>query len=502
MNFTTDMPGTEDLHTDNDWPEPEPLNSPDDPLPYPLEALPDGIREAVQEVLTFTQAPPAMVASCALSALSLAGQGLADVRRDERLEGPTGLFFLILAESGERKSTVDKFFTESLSGKERTEKERTAPVIKEYMAEFASWEEEKSGTLAKIQQLTKSGKDAGEWKSRLVELEKAEPISPKTMRLLYQDATPEALAWGLAHYWPSGGVLSSEAGIVLGGHAMGKDSIVRHLALLNQLWDGTPVRIDRRTGPSYTLQGCRLTVGLATQPATLTTFFDQSNGLARGTGFMARFLMCWPESTQGTRLYREAPKEWGALTRFQGRLSELLDATPDPDGENGLTPKMLTFDREGRAAWIEVYNDTERDLSIDGALAELRDIASKAADNVARIAALFTVYAGREQITGEDVERATLIVVWHLYEARRIFRTLAVSKNMILAGKLDAWMIRQGRVEIPKGDILRNGPNPLRKKEVLDRALLPLMEKGRIRVKREGRAETILVNPALFGGEN
>lgn len=499
LNFTTENPpGTEELK--RGWPEPKTLDAPDEPLPYPLESLPSGIRKAVEEVLHFTQAPPAMVASCALSALSLAGQGLADVKRDERLEGPTGLFFLILADSGERKSTVDRFFTESLLEKERIEKEKTVPIIKEYMAAKEAWEAEKSGILTKIQQLAKSGEDAGEWKAKLADLEKSEPIAPKVMRLLYQDATPEALAWGLAHNWPSGGMISSEAGIVLGSHAMGKDSIVRNLALLNQLWDGTPVHVDRRTGPSYTLRGCRLTVGLATQPATLTTFFEQSKGLARGTGFMARFMMTWPESTQGTRFYKESPKEWKALTRFQNRLSELLDATPEPDGENGLTPKVLTFDREGQEGWIKVYDEIERDLGRDGDLTELRDIASKAADNIARIAALFAVYAGREQITKDEVGKASLIVTWHLYEARRIFRTMAVSPEVVLAGKLDAWLIGQEMGEITKGDILRRGPNPLRKKEVLDHILELLAQRGRIRIKRQGHSETILVNPALLEG--
>lgn len=487
---------------ESDWPSPDLLNAPDDPIPYPLEALPSGIREAVGEVLCFTQAPPAMVASCALSALSLAGQGLADVKRDERLEGPTGLFFLILADSGERKSTVDKFFTESLSEKERIGKEKAAPVIKEYMAALAAWEAEKSGILSKIQHGTRNGKFVGEWKIKLVELEKAEPIAPKVMRLMYQDATPEALAWGLAHDWPSGGVLSSEAGIVLGGHAMGKDSIVRNLSLLNQLWEETSIHIDRRTGPSYTLRGCRLTVGLATQPATLTTFFEQSRGLARGTGFMARFLLCWPQSTQGTRFYKESPKTWKALTRFQGRLSELLDATPEPDGGNGLDPKLLTFDREGRLVWIGVYDEIERDLGKDGDLAELRDLASKAGDNIARMAALFAVYAGREQITKDEVEKATLIVIWHLYEARRIFRTLAASPDMILAGKLDAWLIGQGKPELSKSEIQKNGPNKLRKKEILDTALDILEKRNRLRVKKQGHGEMILINPALMGGEN
>ncbi len=494
--ITKDLPGTQDL--EREWPEPEPLNAPDEPIPYPLEALPSGIREAVDEVLSFTQAPPAMVAVCALSALSLAGQGLADVKRDERLEGPTGLFFLILAESGERKSTVDRFFTESFSEKERIEKEKSAPVIKEYNAGLAAWNAEKLGIIAKIQELVRKEADTRDWKSRLGEIEKSKPIDPKVMRLLYQDATPEALAWGLAHHWPSGGMISSEGGIVLGGHAMGKDSIVRNLALLNQLWDGTPVHVDRKTGPSYTLRGCRLTVGLATQPETLITFLECSKGLARGTGFMSRFLMTWPESTQGTRFYKEAPKEWKALTRFHRRLSELLDATPEADGENGLTPKMLTFDREGQAAWIRVYDEIERDLGKDGDLVELRDIASKAADNIARIAALFSVYDGRELINMEDVERASIIVSWHLYEARRIFRTLAASPEMILAGKLDAWLLDRRKSEFSKSEIQKNGPSRLRKKDELDPSLHILAEKGRIRVKKKGHSEVILINPALL----
>ncbi|WP_143032874.1 DUF3987 domain-containing protein, partial [Nitrosomonas eutropha] len=56
--------------------------------------------------------------------------------------------------------------------------------------------------------------------------------------LIYADATPEALANGLAKRWPSSGVVSAEAGIVFGSHGMGKDSVMRNLAMLNQLWDG------------------------------------------------------------------------------------------------------------------------------------------------------------------------------------------------------------------------------------------------------------------------
>ena len=95
------------------------------------------------------------------------------------------------------------------------------------------------------------------------------PVSPLVPRLLYADATPEALAHALATGWPSGGVLSAEAGAVFGAHGMGQDTILRNLALLNVLWDGGEMAVDRRSKPSFVLRGRRLTFGLMVQPEAL-----------------------------------------------------------------------------------------------------------------------------------------------------------------------------------------------------------------------------------------
>jgi len=161
----------------------------------------------------------------------------------------------------------------------------------------------------------------------------SKPIEPKVPRLLFADVTPEALAYALAKKWPSAGVVSSEAGIVLGSHGMGKESAMRNLALLNQLWDGSSVTIDRRTSESFTVSGSRLTVALQIQEAALRAFFDNTGGLARGTGFLARFLMAWPESTQGSRLFTEAPQGWPSLDAFNLRVAEILEADVPFEGE-------------------------------------------------------------------------------------------------------------------------------------------------------------------------
>ena len=62
------------------WPKPQAFCVTLEPEPYPLDALPDTIRAAVEEVVGFVKAPIPLVASSALSALSLACQAHIDVR--------------------------------------------------------------------------------------------------------------------------------------------------------------------------------------------------------------------------------------------------------------------------------------------------------------------------------------------------------------------------------------------------------------------------------------
>jgi putative DNA primase/helicase len=77
---------------------------------FPLWALTPKIRMAVEEAIAVTQAPPALVASSALAAASLAVQTKFDVRRFNGLSSPCSLFMITFAESGERKTTVDRMF--------------------------------------------------------------------------------------------------------------------------------------------------------------------------------------------------------------------------------------------------------------------------------------------------------------------------------------------------------------------------------------------------------
>lgn len=140
------------------WPKPQPLTAKIEPEAYPLDALPDTIREAVEEVADFIKAPLPLVAGSALGALSLALQAHCDIKRAERLTGPTGLFMLSIADSGERKTTCDTFFTSAIRQYEKEQAEIATPLLKEYQAELAAWNAEREGILSAIKEAGKKGK--------------------------------------------------------------------------------------------------------------------------------------------------------------------------------------------------------------------------------------------------------------------------------------------------------------------------------------------------------
>ena len=325
-------------------------------------------------------------------------------------------------------------------------------------------------------------------------------------RLLLGDETPENLAWGLAKHWPSAGVVSAEAGTVFGAHGMSGDSVMRNLALLNVLWDGGTHSVGRRTSESFTVKGARLTVALQIQEMTLRSFFDKSGGLARGTGFLARFLVAWPESTQGYRPFTEAPPNWPHLAAFHQRIAAIL-ANPVPiDEEGALSPALMMLTPEAKAAWVEYHDAIEAELRTGGELYDVRDVASKSADNAARLAALFQIFEhGMGGAVGlECFESASRIAAWHLNESRRFLGELALPAELADAARLDSWLVDYCRREkthlVPIAKLQQFGPGGLRSKATIETALRELEEAGRARPEREGKRKMIAVNPALLGG--
>jgi putative DNA primase/helicase len=420
------------------------------------------------------------------------------------------LSLLTIAYSGERKTTCDGFFYSAIREYEQEQAEAAKPEQKRHAEELAAWTAERDGILLAIKEAGRKGKDTKALRESLAEMAHHKPEPPRVPKLLRVDDTPESLAWVLAKEWPSAGVASSDAGIVFGGHAMGKESIMRNLSQLNILWDGGALPIGRRTKESFTVKGARLTMALQVQESTLRAFSDKSDGLPRGIGFLARFLVAWPESTQGFRPFTEAPTAWPALSAFHRGIANILAAPVPIEDDGTLTPAMLPLTADAKAAWVAFHDAIEGELRNGGELYDVRDVASKTADNAARLAALFQVFEhGMGAAVGIGAfEGASRIVAWHLNESRRFWRffgELALPAELAAAARLDTWLIEYCRRERTAGvstmRVQQYGPGSLRGKGAIEAAVRELDEMGRARLVKEGRQRRIEVNPALLAGE-
>ena len=292
---------------------------------------------------------------------------------------------------------------------------------------------------------------------------------------------------------------------MFGGHSLGKDSASRAMSALNELWSGATITVDRATSDSYAVRNARLTVGIQVQPSVLGSFMERERD-SRGSGFLARFLFSAATSTQGQRNFREAPTDWPALGPFNGRIGALLAATPSIDEDGGLSLPLLDFTPEAKTAWAGWHDLIELQLGPTGELGNVRDLASKAADNLARLAALFHVFefGATGSIGIEAVNAAAPIILWHLDQGRNYLGAFSMSPDVANAAMLDRWLIetcqREGVNRLPRRKVQQFGPGPLRDKAALSAALEDLAENHRAREVRDGRQKIIVLNPVLLSG--
>ena len=164
-----------------------------------------------------------------------------------------------------------------------------------------------------------------------------------------------------------------------------------------------------------------------------------------------------------------------------------------------LVPPLIGMTPDCRRAWIEYHDAIESELADGGELYDVRDVASKSADNAARLAGLFQLLAGGGLITLESFASAARVAAWHLSESRRFFGELALPAELADAARLDSWLVdycRRERVQAISRRTVRQRC-PVRDSARLDAAIRELAELDRVQVWRDGRRVLIAVNPEL-----
>lgn len=427
--------------------------------PYPLEAL-GPLRAAVEAVHGFTQAPVAIPAASALAVASLAVQGFADV---ETLGGfaPVSLYFLTIAQSGERKSSCDKPLLKGLREYEREQSETYAAAFKKWGNDLEMHEAKRKLAVRAATNAKPEKRTGGE--ADLEALGDA-PEGPVLPDRTASEPTLEGLFRAFLQGQPSLGLFSDEAGQFLGGHAMNADNRMKTLGGLNSLWDGSEIKRTRAGDGVFTLRDRRMAMHLMAQPVVMHGFI--SDPLASGLGFLPRCLICEPASSIGQRLSANTRRDDTALDNFARRLKTVLSQTmPTWDDGRTLKPERLALAPRARALLIEFSDTMEVAQAPRGTLSHVTGTASKVAEQAARIAGVLTLWADLKatEVQAEVMADAIDLAQFYLSEASRLASAALVSEKIDNAEKLRKWLLETWpHDDVTLREVVNRGPNALR----------------------------------------
>ena len=410
------------------------------PNRFPIQAVPELIREAMIDALHFSQAPDALVTGCALSAVSLACQNFVDVERLPGLVGPVSLSIAIIATTGERKTFVDSLFTKPFRDFDEEQSKRTEALRPRYEAALTAWKQQCRAITSAISTAAKKGQSVEGLTYRLEELNANKPKEPYSRQYIVDDSTPAELKFKLRHPFSSVGIFSDEAKLLV------KSGLLNNFAMLNKLWDAGTISVGRRSSESFRISNVRVTTSLGIHPYLFFKHFCDDGSEARPVGNLARNLIAFPPSTIGDRPITEQRSSYPHLLNFQTRIAELIRLEHSAIEAGKHTRRLLKFTREAQQRWIEAFNFAEWMQGPGRPLSAINDFCSKLGDNIARVAALFHHFEGYEgdEISLDTLSRAIQVGNWYLEEFSRIFSPAMpmMAQDQLDAITLENWLVK------------------------------------------------------------
>lgn len=425
-----------------------------------------------------TQAPYAQCANAGIAVMNAAVQHLGNIAipciRGKASHRPVSNFFVTIARSGERKSSVNSIAMQGVKSAELI-------LEMEYNKKLAKYELEKY-QYEREERLQEDG------------TLKAPPKPPKIPWLTVSDATADGIFSALRDGEFSQLMMTEEGGTLVGGYAMSKDHRRRTAGIFNQLWDAST--LDRpRQGSRERVRDRRFSMHIMIQPKIAEDLV--SDPLLVDMGLSARFLICEPDSLVSKRPLKEPSDRAVELCdEVAGHVERLILYVPrakpqyeeeegqpliyNPTGD-GLEPPVLYLNDDAFPLWKDFYNEVESELL--GKYQSIVGFASKSAEHAIRLAAVFSLFTdatnriiAKEMLqVGIDLARYYLAEQLRLQEARPTEEQ--ENANLLLSWLRECW----DEPFVSVADVCR-GKRKLRKKDVAEQAIQCLLEYGHLDV--------------------
>ncbi|MFJ4135216.1 DUF3987 domain-containing protein [Pseudomonas cyclaminis] len=445
------------------------------------------MRDAAKAIAEHVQAPLALAGQCVIGAAVHLAQSRVNAPHINLPGGmPCSMFLLTLADSGDRKSGCRRLAFKSIDEAEqkaRTDHRKACDDITNMAAGL-------------------KGKQLEQFNA-----EHPFPLDPCTQ---YSDATFERIAGDMIRGASAASWDTDEGGQVLAGASLKADTRAATLGGLVKAFDTGTFERTRSHGNaegSGFAYNRRLSIHLLAQAVTVAAALDDP--LLRGQGFLPRYLFASPASLAGTRFLtadqmNRKSYDDPRLQRYWARC-EAISATPQAiDQQTGeVSPPVLELDAEAAAEWRDSYNEVEFEQSAFGKFGNLRPFAGRAGELVRRLAAVFACFEGQQQIDGECLRRAAVLVRHSLNEWARYTNSEAVNPEMRDAAVLMAWMQDPKRAEnwstFDKAQAGKSWPPRMRNAKKRDRLLGLLVDYDHL-LTYDG--QTFRVNPLAESTES
>lgn len=451
-------------------------------------------KNTVHEVHAQVESPVDMCFASALFAMCAATDARINVQHPTGEVSCVSLFITTIAQSGERKSTTDKKFTQFIacfeSKLQELEKENTtAETAVSAETQMKVWKATEKKILRELEKC-----DLDDTDNRLIlirALDHHQNQKPKNIdrKILIEDTTSEALLYNLGHGNKNVCISSDEGGIVLEKRA------AKDIAHFNKIWDKSNTSIHRVSKPSYSVVDARLSISIMVQQAYFLRFARRADGIARASGYFARNLLFNPVSTQGTRFSSPKPMSDLWLKQFGQRMEEVLK-----EGVNQASRITLSFTPEAQKLWSDFYQRVEASIGKNGYCADIKDFASKITNNMCRIAAIIHYFCkGNADIDYESAVFARDLCIILIDNFKDLLGDGSESQiNEYRAYELHRWIYKESRIDnltfgIPKSHILQRGPSDVRKSAKLDAALHLLQHRGIVNILNSQGEKKLLV---------
>jgi hypothetical protein len=460
---------------------------------FPIEQFPQFLKKWVCAVAENTATSVDMSAVSALAVIASTIQGKFEIIGKSDYTEPLNIYVLIIANPGERKSSVVKINIKDLLQYEHEENQRRKPEIERKQTEIR----------IKRQFLEKAIKkgDTDTAIHLINEIEELETNLPKFLRLIADNVTPEALTSLLADNNGVLSIFSTEGGIFeLISGMYGNKSV--NIDTLLKAHCGDPIRVDRKGREHETVDNPALTMLLSAQENVLEGVL--SNPAFVGRGLTARLLYCKPASLMGQRDFNTTsiPLE---LSEKYRRLVTHLNKIPLQECGN---PYYLRLDDVAYKVLEDFFDWLEPQLVDD--LSDMSGWSAKLVGATLRFAGIIhcvRYYKAPQKhlVSADTMKKAIAIGKYFLNHAKYIFSVMGADKTVQDAKYIVKRLEKHNKPQLKSSEILRHCKR-FKKHADMQLALDLLVEYGYIRQRAGkritgGRPEGLYyeLNPIYFG---